>query len=592
VAWAHLHRRAGIWSRIACFVGALLLVAPPARAWIEQVVSGHETRVTLDRDGWLEARHQLTLTLRGGPLKSLEIEGVGEDIELLSDAKVTRLKNASGPGIPLRLSLSEGGALRIEVLGVDGLRSGTYRFDFGYRLDAHKRKLLETGADRATLTWVGPRLSGGVDSAKVVISVPHADRPPALPSRPERAARGVLLGQVLVGSAADEIELLRTHVAVGEPAVWQVEFDHALAGHRAEDPLKPPAPGQPSGAARRRGPSLLFVGIALAVAALVLLLVVQKERAVRTLALGTDARARPLVPGPAWLRAALSAALAGGFVALALSYRVGGAMAAGVVLALLNVHFPPVRRSSPRGPGTWIALDAAARLRPRWSALVRVFDPSTLLGFATALSLLALGSVLAYLRMSHDSLQALLCLALVLLLSPLFLTGRLSDFPRSPAEQALPWFRLLMQTKLAHVRALELWGRKTEREQGLGQVDEVRIRIVLESPPLGLRALEVAFEEGPGSYVSPCLLLRVVEDSPTCERLPKEIAWSRGRRSEEKTAILHPLAPTGAQLLRLLRSLLAHLRSTDASRPAASRRAPADVPSRARLEPASPAGIV
>jgi hypothetical protein len=69
----------------------------------------------------------------------------------------------------------------------------------------------------------------------------------------------------------------------------------------------------------------------------------------------------------------------------------------------------------------------------------------------------------------------------------------------------------------------------------------------------------VAFEEGPGNYVSPCLVLRVVEDSPALSRLPTGVAWSRGRQSEEKTAVLHPPAPTQAQLLRLLRSVLAHL---------------------------------
>lgn len=563
-------RRAGPWLRFLVVLAAVLCTPLPARAWIEQVVAGHETRVSLDAAGWVEARHQLTLTLRGGPLRSIEIEGVGDGIELLSDAKVTRVKNANGPGIPLRSSLSEGGALRLEVLGIDGLRSGTYRFDFAYRLDANGRKLLERAGDRITLSWVGPRLPGGVDSAKVLISLPHAEMPPTLPTKPERAARGVLLGQILVGSTRDEVELLRTHIAVGEPAVWQVEFDAAvLTQGRAEDATRPLALAESRALLPRTGQKPLHIALALGVAAGVALLFARKERAVRLVSERTDSRARPLVPAPSWLRALLGALAALGFVALTFQHRVAWAMACGVVLALLAVHFPPVRRSSPRGPGSWIPLVASAHSMPRWPLSVRAYDPSTLPGFALAFSLLLFGLGLAYSRLPHDSVQALMSLALVLLLSPSFLTGRLADFPCSPLEQALPWLRFLQRTRLGPIRSLELWGRKTDREAALGPVDEVRLRIVLDRPPSGLRALEVAFEEGPGSYVSPCLLLRVVEDSPAHESLPEVITWSRGRQSEEKTAILRPPAPTRAQLLRLLKSVLAHLKR-DVLRPSAS----------------------
>lgn len=556
---ASFDRRAGLWPHVFVVLVAVLCAPLTAHAWLEQVVSGHETRVSLDANGSLLARHQLTLSLRGGPLSKVEIEGIGEDIEILSDAKVTRIKNTSGPGIPLRVTQTEGGALRLEVLGVDGLRSGTYRFEFAYRLDATQRKLLEVSRDRAVLTWVGPRLQGGVDSAKVVVSIPHAEQPPALPSSGDRAARGVLLGQVLQGSVADEIELLRAHVAVGEPAVWQVEFDRsALSGSLASDPLAPPALTEGHELAPRRGPGPWQLGLSLLACALITLLVVLKERAVRILAQRTDSRPRPLVPGPPWLRGGVAGLAAAGFVALTLLHRATLAMGCGLLLALLVVHFPPVRKVSPRGPGTWIPLPGAG-LRPRWPLLVRLYEPSTIPGFFLALALLLFGGAVAFTRLAHDSSQSLLALSFVLLASPLFLTGRSSDFPRSPAEQALPWFRFLSRARLGTLRALELWGRKTDKELVLGPIDEVRIRLLLQRPPSGLRALEVAFEEGPGNYVSPCLVLRVVDDSPAFGALPVGIAWSRGRHSEEKTAVLHPAAPTRAQLLSLVRSVLAHL---------------------------------
>lgn len=557
---ASFDRRAGFWPHVFAVLVVVLCTSRVASAWIEQVVAGHETRVAIDGRGWVEARHQLTLTLRGGPLQSLEIEGIGEDIEILADAKVTRVKNNSGPGIPLRVTQTEGGALRLEVLGIDGLRSGTYRFDFAYRLDAAKRKLFDMSAERATFTWVGPRLQGGVDSAKVFVSIPHGDRPPALPTARDRAARGVLLGQVLQGSVTDEIELLRAHVAVGEPAVWQVEFDRsAVVDTAAQDPLRPPPLTPRASLPSSRGPSLGQLGIALVGLLLISLLVVLKERAVRILARRTDSRARPLVPAPIWLRAGVAGLSALAFVTLTLLHRATLAMCAGVLLLLFVVHFAPVRKVSPRGPGHWVPLESSACLRPSWPLLVRAYDPSTLPGFALAFCLLLLGGAVAFVRLPHDSFQSLMALSFVLLASPLFLTGRSSDFPRSPAEQALPWFRLLSRARLGSLRSFELWGRKTDREHEFGPIDEVRIRLVLERAPGGLRALEVAFEEGPGNYVSPCLVLRVVEDSPALSRFPAGVAWSRGRQSEEKTAVLHPPAPTQAQLLRLLRSVLAHL---------------------------------
>lgn len=539
---------------------ALSCASTPALAWIEQVVVGHETKLDLEPSGFLEVRHHLVLALRGGPLKSLEIEGIGDDIELLADAKVTRVTSANAAGLPLRLAQTEGGALRLEVLGGDGLRGGTYRFDFAYRLDAAKKRLLVPDGDRVVLTWVGPRLHGGVDSAKVTVSVPHGGTPPALPDTPERGARGVLLGHVLSGSARDEIELLRAHVAVGEPAVWQVEFERAAAPQAlAADPQAPLGLAEGRRILPRRGPSAWQLALASAVALFVGLLVLRKEAAVSVLAQRTDSRARPLVPGPGWLKAVLATVAVLGFMASAMLHRAGLAMGAGLLVTALTVHFPPVRRSSPRGPGTWVPLSSQALVRPSWPLWVRAFDSSTLPGFTLAAGVLLLGVGVAYVRLPHDSLQALLSLSLALLLSPLFLTGRLADFPRSPAEQALPWLRLLGAARLGLVRTLELWGRQTDLGRSGGAVDEVRVRIVLEHSPSGLRALEVAFEEGPGSYVSPCLVLRVVEDSVAHERLPRAIVWSRGRASEEKTSILHPAAPTRAQLLRLLRSVLSHL---------------------------------
>jgi hypothetical protein len=83
----------------------------------------------------------------------------------------------------------------------------------------------------------------------------------------------------------------------------------------------------------------------------------------------------------------------------------------------------------------------------------------------------------------------------------------------------------------------------------------------LQEAPHGLRALEVSWDEAAGACVMPCVVVRAIEDSPAVRALPADVPWQRGRAPEERVALLRPSAPTPAQLLRLLRSLLTNLRA-------------------------------
>ena len=59
----------------------LLALTGTAQAWVETAVRSHEARIEVARDGTAVVRHQLVLKVRGGPMKSVEIGGMGTEIE-------------------------------------------------------------------------------------------------------------------------------------------------------------------------------------------------------------------------------------------------------------------------------------------------------------------------------------------------------------------------------------------------------------------------------------------------------------------------------------------------------------------------------
>ena len=88
---------------------------------------------------------------------------------------------------------------------------------------------------------------------------------------------------------------------------------------------------------------------------------------------------------------------------------------------------------------------------------------------------------------------------------------------------------------------------------------------------VGLVALEAGVEpeRGIGGFVaSPFVIVRVREGSPAQGLLPAEVAWTRGRRPDERVAILKPKLPT----LALTQSLVERLAGLFAGqRPRSSR---------------------
>jgi len=564
-----------------------------ALAWIESQVKGHSARIEVGRDGEWVIRHELILKLRGGPMKTLEIAGIGSEIQPLPDASVRRAEEGSAGAWPVHLASMEDGALRLGISAERGLRGGSYVFSFGYRITSPGAQAMEINGQRAILTWVGPRLSSGVDSARVTFVVPHAELEPQLAQTTDGPSANVLLGEVRRGVEVDEIDLIRAHVANGEPAVWRIAAQADLFGVR-QGPLHNVSSGvQAARTVSKWSPWVMpwssWAGIALP-ALLWLLLVFQKDRAVLRAAQLVQARAVPLVPMPTWLRATVAAGSVAGLAGAVFLQQLPAVLGCLLVTLLVTMYLLPVRPARPRGPGQWQEVEhlpqlASCSLPGAW------FDVRSARGCLLFLGLMAVALGTSYRVLPQSNYLALMTLLTVPALFPLFFSGTRRDYPKSPPEQARPWYQYFKQALDPQLLSVQLWGRSALRldqePQLFGQEsqlldqgpqlldrapqsalsanepasatvpvwDEMRVRIVLQRPAQGLRALEVVFEERAGAHLSPAVLLRVREDSMALGCLPKDISWQRGRAADERVAILSPTVPTFAQTARLVRSL-------------------------------------
>lgn len=549
------------------------LFSQPAQAWVETAVRSHEARVEVERDGTAVVRHELVLRIRGGPMKSLEIGGVGTIGDPLPDAVVRRAIEGSSSAWPLTVSSLEDGSLRLGIGAQRGIRGGSYLFAFAYEIDLKSLQRIAPVSDGIELTFIGPRLTSGVDSAKVTFVVPRGSRAPRLGEQDDTGAN-VLLGEVRRGAQSDEVELVRAHLATGEPAIWRVVVaPDALASsampRSAEDEESAtlPAVGVNTSGLLDRDASRRYLPVVGLLALVFGLLVLLKARMVKRAAQLSDARIKPLVPGPAALRGLIVAAAVAGGAYLTLRQEPWGAVGALCVACIVSTYLLPVRIVRPRGPGHWEPVELPSR--PSGADLPgAIFETRSGAGFAlfSVLTFAIMGA--AYRILPQSNYFALMILALQLLLVPLFWTGRRGDFPQDPVEQARPWLSFLQRAIEQRVAKLELWGRRAGlAADGVGTVseaarcDETRIRILLDAAPSGLRALEVSLDEAAGASVFPCVVIRALEDSRVVRALPTDIPWQRGRAAEERVAILRPTAPTKTQLLRLLRTLLANLRA-------------------------------
>ena len=103
------------------------------------------------------------------------------------------------------------------------------------------------------------------------------------------------------------------------------------------------------------------------------------------------------------------------------------------------------------------------------------------------------------------------------------------------------------------------------------------------------KAYYLAADGGPGA--KPYVLLRVREGSLCAQALPSVTSFQRGRKADERVAVLRPKLPTVTETLALLDELLEVLTQAPSAPPPSSARSSAGKPASARkpVRAASPA---
>lgn len=533
-------------------------------AWQETTVLGHRMRVRLDSDAEALVQHELLVKIRGGPVKSLPLVGVDPDAEILPDANVRMAQNTWNQW-PLLVTSRADGSLDMNIGAPKGLRGGTYLFSISYRTAfAGPERVIEAG-DRLLLRWVGPRLENGIDTVRLTFDLPKALDAPTLPEAGEATGALALLEQVRRGER-DEVDLVRAHVASGEPTVWEIEIGRdALERGPVHSTVEVGRSSAPPVRPRRPLPLELWVGAALGLLLAVLSVGKARDLSRRAAALGVQVR--PLVRIPTWLRASLSMVSFAGAGFVAGTEEPGRAALLLSVAILVGAYLAPIRAPRPRGPGDWhiVPDQVLEHLKSRQRGW---FDVSSLGGFIMLLALsMGLGA-LAYRTLPVSPYRALLLLAAILPFVPLFLTGRLSDFPVSPLTEGRAWARFLRKELKSSGFRLRLWGRYPQDSSNLAEapIDEARLRLELKQRVPGLKAFEIAFEEGAGRFVSPCVLLRVQDDSEARLRLRELDGFVRGRDAAERVLIVRPPVPTPRELAKLILELAQRLSQSDESK--------------------------
>lgn len=553
-------------SALGAFVGLLLVTRLSHATWVETRVKAHAALVDVERDGTAVVRHELLLVVRGGPLRKFQIQGLDSDAEPLDGANAVPIVKYGVPNpIPVALSLGTDGAMTLRVARDHGMRTGSYRFVFRYRTKLLSRDRIRRKGAWAEIEWIGPRFTEGIDAATVVFRIPEGTRKPRVPEDLEgsESVSHPFLSSIKDQAGKVELSLVRPYIARGEPAVWRVLADAETFGSLIE-PKAPAARIRPEArsTAEPAQPPIawLVAGFLLAIGygGLVLLKQVLHGRDCE----GAGARARALVP----LASPARAGLAGCLFASAILLGYAGdtpTLAALCLLAALATAALRVPRnsSSPRGPGNWFILkDSDAFVKRAALPQSRWLDTSTregALSFAAAVTGVALVSS----RIATHSPYHALALGLASsALLPIFCTGRAAnlrlDF-RNNKERMLR--KIAERLRAASGLKAVAWARIAD---GSREPDELRVLVRVAPAKDGLLSLEVGLEEQQtwgGIALLPFVLIRAREGSEAQYSAPRSIRWQRGRRPDERVAIVRPALPSVDFSTALVEQLVAVL---------------------------------
>jgi len=590
---------------------SVLLVASPRRAlagFDQQVVSS-TSQLELSADGTAMVRQVLSVEVRSGAFRSLTLQSLDLDAQPLGGATVTRL---AGPGttthpVPVQLAI-DAGRIELALPPRKGLRGRTFLLEFGYRTALLGRGLIHDLPDgRAELTWTGPRLDEGIDSVTLLLRLPAARLAPEAgdPSSENAQANpgnfGIVMSTLRRSEQADELEIVRAHVARNEAPRWRVRFDRSwldgaapAAASVASAPSTSIVPGReqdiawptPPAAPRRAALSLGGLWVVLGGLGYGLLVAYKGSLATRA-AVQRGCRARGWVPWRSAYRAAAAGVALAAAAAVVLWLDTPWLAGAALLLALgLAALRPPEVEALLRGPGHWETLASTALETTRSPAL-----PGAWLDLGCHRGCLLLSSALAAITWrasalfeSSPYLGACLLLGSPALL-PLFCTGRAAELPE-PAPDGSRRFLREVRRELSDDTELVVQplGRIAAAN---GELDELRLGISPAHGLPGLIGMELGLElrRGLGGYErEPVVVIRAADGSACQLALPRQLTWTRGRSSDERAALIRPRLPSVAVCVALIRELLLAMRepSGELAPPARKKAQPASNPAPAR----------
>src|SRR6478736_4840159 len=494
-----------------CAAAGMALIPGQAKAWVESEVRSHLATVDVDRAGKALVTEELTLAVRGGPLSGLELSGVDLDAEPLPGATVSSVASSKArlPATPLLLDKRDDGTLRIEIDREKGVRTGVYSFHFQYRTDLLGRDLIRREGNQVEVRWIGPRFEQGIDSARVVFRLPAGPTPPVLPDVNDSTGR------------------LQDGDALGGVFIGNL---HRLADKDELDIVRPHVSRGEPVLWRVRVSARAFDAFANPLPAPHL----EKTSTARAITLGSGAQPRQRLGW--WLGAAL-AALAYAFAVAGKWRYFSEVCATRGALARALLPLPVGVRSAASGP-----LVASAFVSAAWFLLARA------------------------------PYQALLLLLGYACLLPLFFTGRVAQLPPDLAIRPRAILaKLAVRLRRASGIKVVAWARIPE---GRAVADELRLLVQVPGARRGLLGVEIGVEYGVsagGSAAAPFVLIRAREGSAVIEALPRELVWTRGRKADERAAVLRPRLPTVVHCERLLLELIAQLREVEQAPGARSR---------------------
>jgi hypothetical protein len=602
-----------VLRRTIAFALALLatLATAQAYAWQEAHEVGDDVDIHVDPDGVATVQHRFRWHVVHGPLRSIDVVGfevpataIDPSVEVTADDGRT-LTARAGPIEERRETKREEArdpvrdehTVHVEFDEPKAFMRGTFTFQVRYRVDWVASHSLAVDGPAWHLTWSGPVAADGFDSARVTFELPAAPEEPHAILAETGALDDSAVASLRREPTRDTLELLRPHVAKGEPVTWTVRLDPRALRSVVDPRLRPPAraklPEEPN---RIVGASLAASVLALALGFGLLVLHKTRAFAARCAEHGGDARG--LIPLPLGARASLGGlALAAGVSMQALEPGDGSAAGAALVAlaALAAAVRPGPMTRPPRGPGRWLVVRpddafAASHRAAHW------LDLDTAIGrvcaVAAAAGLAALTAATAVATHSADPRLPWLVAMDAVAFLPLLLTGRGAGLPPDGARAGGPWLGgVFRRLRLDATLRVAPWLRSVAAPLPVASDtspvggDELRLLVVPRAATPGLVGIEVGLAWSPtlvGWAANPEVLVRVLERSPAAARFGGAAPMVRttfGRHADERVASLRPRSPDARGTTHLVRHLAEALRDRrlETKPHATERRAPANL---------------